>query len=126
MSFADPQSVTFPAPISATVSLPRISVGVNQSEYQSQDGLDKLSVSHQYGKRTRRLLRLDHAKLSADVLDPSLYSTKSMACYLVFDVPPSNTGGFTVAEELAVYGALKGAMTASTDALISKLLGGES
>jgi len=126
MSFADPQSVTYPAPISATVSLPRTSVGVNQTEYGSSDGLHKLTASHQYGKRTRRLLRLDYAKLSADVLDPSLYSTKSMSCYLVFDLPPANTGGLSNAEELAVYSALKGAMTASTDALISKLLGGES
>jgi hypothetical protein len=123
MSFSDPQSVTYPAPISATVSLPRVSTGDGKSIYQSADGLTKLTASNLYSKRTRRLLRLDYTKISADVFLPATNVQKNMAAYLVFDLP---TTGFTNAEELAVYSALKGAMTASTDALINKLLGGES
>jgi hypothetical protein len=123
MSFADPQSVTFPAPITSTVSLPRVSVGSGKSEYWSNDGLVKLTASHQYGKRNRRLLRLDYSKIAADVFQPDLNVQKGMSFYLVFDVP---SVGFTNAEQAAVYSALKGAFTASTDAMITKLLAGES
>jgi hypothetical protein len=123
MSFSDPQSVTYPAPISATVSLPRTSSGDGKSTYQSNDGLHRLTASSLYKGRTRRLLRLDYTKISADVFLPATNVEKNMAAYLVFDIPKT---GFTNAEQLAVYSALKGAMTASTDALIVKLLGGES
>jgi hypothetical protein len=123
MSFADPQSVTFPAPLAGTISLPRVSVGVNASQYTSGDGLVSLSASSQIGKRTRRVLRLDHNKISADVFLPATNVKQSMSVYLVFDLP---TVGYSVAEESAVYQGLKGAMTASTDLLITKLLGGES
>jgi len=123
MSFTDPQSVTYPAPISLTQSLPRVSVGNNASTYRSADGLDLLSASTQYGKRTRSLLRLDHTKIAADVFDSTINVEKSMSVYLVIDRPDV---GFTNAEALAVYTGLKTAMTASTDALITKLLGGES
>lgn len=123
MSFADPQSVTYPAPISTTVSLPRVSSGDGRSVYRSSDGFHSLTASSQYGKRTRRVLRLDYTKISADVYLPDQNVQKGMNTYLVFDLPSS---GFTNAEALAVYSALKGAMTASTDALITKLLGGES
>jgi len=123
MSFADPQSVTFPAPLSATVSLPRVSVGQYASSYSSSDGLVTLTASSQIGKRTRRVLRLDHNKISADVFTPSVNIKQGMSTYLVFDLPAV---GYSNAEELAVYNGLKGAMTATTDLLITKLLGGES
>jgi hypothetical protein len=124
MSFTDPQSVTFAAPLPVgAVSLPRISVGQNTSTYKSDDGLVQLSASSQYGKRTRRLLRLDYTKIAADVFLPETNVSKSMSSYIVFDVPPT---GFTKAEQVAMYNGFKGAFTASTDALISKLLGGES
>jgi hypothetical protein len=42
---------------------------------------------------------------------------------MVFDLPPA---GYSNAEALAVYNGFKTMFTASTDALISKLLGGES
>ena len=124
MSFADPQSVTFAAPLPVgAVSLPRVSVGQFASTYQSADGFVKLSASSQIGKRTRRVLRLDHSKIAANTFDPSVQSAYSMSCYLVFDTPLI---GYSTAEQLEVYRGLKGQMTASTDALISKLLGGES
>jgi len=123
MSFADPQSVTFPAPLAGTVSLPRVAVGANQSTYTSGDGFVSLSASSQLGKRTRRVLRLDHSKISADVFLPTTNVKQAMSAYLVFDVP---VVGYSVAEQLAVYTGLKTSMSASTDLLISKLLGGES
>jgi hypothetical protein len=120
MAFSDPQSVT----ISGTaVSLPRVNVGNNGSEYLSSDGLVKLSASNSYGKRTRRVLRLDHAKITADPYIPAQNAKVSMSNYIVFDVP---VVGYTNAEALAVYAGFKAAFTATSDALITKLLGGES
>lgn len=124
MAFADPQTVTYGAPITTGPhSLPRTSVVGSGSTYQSSDGLSKLSASHQYGKRTRRLLRLDYSKISADVYLPDTNVKKSMSVYLVFDLPAD---GFSNAEALAVYDGFRDQISASSDALVTKLLGGES
>jgi hypothetical protein len=120
MSFADPQTVTISA---VTTPLPRISVGANESQYSSADGLIDMSASHAYGRRTRRVLRLDHSKVSADPFIPSQNVSVSMSNYIVFDLPEV---GYTNAEALAVYTGFKTQFTASSDALITKLLGGES
>lgn len=120
MSFADPQTVT----ISGTpISLPRVSVGEDVSEYASGDGLTSLTASHNYGKRTRRMLRLDTSKITSDPFRPAENVRVSMSCYMVFDVPPA---GYTSTEALAVYTGFKTQFSASSDLLISKLLGGES
>lgn len=120
MAFTDPQSVT----ISGTpISLPRVSTGQGNSEYWSADGLTKLSASHAYGRRTRRVLRLDVAKIATDPFIPATNTKVSMSNYIVFDVP---VAGYTNADALAVYAGFKAAFTASSDALITKLLGGES
>jgi hypothetical protein len=46
-----------------------------------------------------------------------------MSNYIVFDVPQA---GYTASEALAVYAGFKGLFTATSDAMITKLLGGES
>jgi len=45
------------------------------------------------------------------------------AIYVVFDLPPA---GFTNTEALAIYTGFKTQFTATSDTLITKLLGGES
>jgi hypothetical protein len=120
MSYADPQTVTISA---VTSSLPRVSVGKDTSSYLSADGLIRMTAASTYGKRTRRSLRLDHAKISADPFLPATNVKQSMSCYIVFDTP---IVGYTTTEALAVYTGFKNQFTASTDLLISKLLGGES
>jgi len=120
MAFTDPQSVTISG---SAISLPRVSTGAGQSSYQSADGLVILTASHAYGRRTRRVLRLDHSKVTADPFIPAQNTKVSMSNYLVFDLPPA---GYTNADALAVYQGFKALFTASTDASISKLLGGES
>jgi len=120
MAFTDPQSVTISA---VTTPLPRVSVGNNTASYLSADGLIKLSASHAYGRRSRRVLRLDHSKLTADPFIPAQNTKVSMSNYIVFDVPPA---GYTNADVLAVYVGFKTLFTATSDALITKLLGGES
>jgi hypothetical protein len=98
-------------------------VGNNKSEYVSADGLIRLSAAHTYGRRTRRVLRLDHSKITADPFIPTTNAKVSMSNYMVFDVP---IAGYSGSEALAVYAGFKTLFTASSDALIVKLLGGES
>ncbi len=119
MAFADPQSVTINA---VAQSLPRISSGQNSGVFQKDDTTVKLSVSHAYGKRTRRQLRLDFSKIAADVFTPSVNLRQSMSVYVVVDVP---TTGFTVAEQKQIVDALTGYLTASSGARTTQLLGGE-
>jgi hypothetical protein len=118
VAFADPQSVTINA---VANSLPRISSGVNTGAFQKDDTTVKLSVSHQYGTRTRRQVRLDHSKIAADVFtsDNVKYS---MSAYLVIDVP---TTGYTVAEQKQIVDGLTAYLTASSGAKVTQLLGGE-
>lgn len=120
MSFAEPLSVTISG---VTTPLPRVSVGDDTSEYQSADGLIVVKASHDIGKRKRRMLRLDTSKLAPDVFKPSENVKKSMSLYIVFDLPDE---GYTNAEGKAVYDGFKTLITANSDLLITKLLGGES
>ncbi|DAD50420.1 coat protein [ssRNA phage Esthiorhiza.2_26] len=118
MAFADPQSVTINA---VANSLPRISSGNNTGVFQKDDTSVRLTVSHQYGGRTRRQLRLDFNKIAADVFtsDNTRYS---MSAYLVVDVP---TTGFTIVEQKQIVDALTAYLTASSGAKVTQLLGGE-
>jgi len=119
MSFADPQTVTI-----STVAntLPRTSSGVDAGVFTKDDGNVKLSVSHQYGKRTRRTIRLEHSKIAADPLISSTNIKYSMTTYLVVDVPVT---GYTVAEAKAIVDGLTAYLTASSGARTTQLLGGE-
>lgn len=120
MSFADPQSVTIGAD---TFSLPRVSVGNRQSVYEDATGVVTLTAASQIGKRTRRTARIDWSKVSADLFLPDTNVERSMSCYVVLDTPPV---GFTSAEQLDAYKGLIGQLNASTYAVITKLIGGES
>lgn len=117
---ADPQSVTIN---SVAQSLPAIARGVNTSSYQKDDGTVKLSIAHQYGKRTRRTARLDFSKIAADPLVSAQNIKYSMSAYLVVDLPIT---GFTVAEAKQIVDALTAYLTASSGAKVTSILGGES
>jgi hypothetical protein len=118
--FSDPQTVTINA---VPFTLPRVDSGGNKGIYQSNDGLVKLSVSHTYGKRNRRMLRLDHSKIAADPLLADRNLRYSMSVYTVFDTP---IVGYTVAEAKLISDALNAYAAASSGAQITKILGGES
>jgi hypothetical protein len=47
-----------------------------------------------------------------------------MSCYVVFDVPAA--GNFSATDQLSLFNGLKGTWSATTDALMKKVLGGES
>jgi hypothetical protein len=120
MAFSDPLSVTISA---VTSSLPRVSMMEDEAIYQSGDGLVQVQASHDSGKRIRHLLRLNHAKLAPDPFRPTENVKVSMSNYIVFDVP---VAGYTAAEQLAAYVGFQAMYSASSHALITKLLGGES
>lgn len=119
MALSDPQSVTINA---VAVSLPRTSTSTNSSTYTSNDGTINETVSHQYGKRTRRMVRIDHSKVAPDPLISSQSIKYSMSAYVVFDVPPT---GYTVTEAKQVIDGFIAQLNASSGALITKVLGGE-
>lgn len=118
MAFADPQSVTVAG---VAASLPRVSSGVNIGGFQANDGLTKLTVSSQYGKRTRRTLRLERSKVAPDPLISSQNIKYSMTAYVVVDTDD----GWTVAQAKDVVDALVAYLAASTGARVTQLLGGE-
>lgn len=120
MSFTDPQSITIDG---TAISLPRTNSGNNLAEYTSSDGLVKLTASHAYGRRTRRVLRLDHAKLTADPFIAANNVKVSMSNYMVFDLPPA---GYSNADALEVYSGFVSLLTASSSAIVNHLMGGES
>lgn len=119
MSFADPQSVTINA---VAQTLPRTSVAQNASEYTKDDGTVKMLISHAYGRRNRRTIRLNHSKVAPDPLISAQNIRHSMSCYVVVDTPVT---GYTVAEAKQVVDALVAYLAASTGAKVTQLLGGE-
>jgi len=116
----DPQSVTIGG---ATSSLPAVSRGSNTSTYQNGEGTVKLTVSHAYGKRNRRNIRLDFTKVAADPLVSAQSIQYSMSAYLVIDEPIT---GFTVTQAKEVVDGLLGFLTASSGAAVTAVLGGQS
>lgn len=119
MAFADPQSVTINA---VANTLPRTSTSGQSSVYTKDDQNVRLTVSHQIGKRSRRTIRLDHRKLSADPFTTGVNNYYTMSTYIVVDVPPV---GYTLAEQKQIVDALAAYLTASSGANVTKLLGGE-
>jgi len=89
----------------------------------SNDGTTALLVSHAYGKRTRRTVRINTSKISADALVPNTNARSSASVYLVVDAP---VNGYTSAELKKVADGFLAMLTASSGAAVTKLLGGES
>lgn len=119
MAFADPQSVTIDG---NAITLPRTSSGTNAGGFTSNDGLVSMSVSHGYGKRTRRVVRLNHSKIAADPLLAGVNVKASASTYLVIDQPIT---GYTVEELKDLVDALVAYLAASSGARVTQLLGGE-
>jgi hypothetical protein len=116
---SDPQSVTINA---VANSLPRTSTAVNSGTFQKDDTTVKLDVTHIYGKRTRRLVRLTHTKIAPDPLISSTNIRYSMSVGLTIDVPVT---GYTVAEAKQIVDALTKWLTDTSGSNTTKILGGE-
>lgn len=120
MAFSDPQSVT----IAGTANpLPRTGSSDNTGSFTKDDGNVKLTVSHAYNKRTRRVIKLEHRKVAPDPLFPAQNTPYSASIYIVVDVPPV---GYTPAEIKGIWDGFLANLSASTAANTVKFLGGES
>lgn len=118
--FADPQSIT----IGSALTLPRTGTGVGTGRFQKDDGTVLMSITHQALKsRNRRTMRVDHSKIAVDPLVAAQNLRYSGSVYLVTDFP---VVGYTVAEQVQVVTGLFTNLTASTNANLIRLLGGES
>lgn len=121
MAFADPLSFT-PTGGSA-ITLNRTSSGDRKSGYSSSDLLTQLTISHDVStQRVRHLLKLDQSKSVPDPIVPTSNTTARISAYTVFDVPRF---GYTPAEVEAFCGGLLTFESASTFAILKKLLGNE-
>nr|QDH88982.1 MAG: hypothetical protein H1Rhizo26FD1798_000002 [Leviviridae sp.] len=127
----EPLSLTPGAAFDAgAVSLPRVSQQGTVSVYQAGPlsvavgSLLRVTASHQYGRRTRRVLRCDYSDNAGSTLTAGTTSPRSMSAYVVFDIPTA--GQFTATDQLALFNGLKGTWSATTDSVMKKILGGES
>lgn len=119
--FADPQALT----VSGTaVSLPRVGSG-NPSRlgvYQNADGSMNLSIRQdQTANRFRREVRLTMKKVAADPIS-AVNKEVSASVIIAIDEPKV---GFTDVELTSLYTALTAALSASSNARLLQLMGGE-
>jgi len=120
--------MAFPDPITVTVNaiaktLARISSAVNAGTFSKDDGNYVMNVSHQYGKgRTRHFARLTASKIAADPLISAQNIKYSMTSSIILDVPIT---GYSVAEQVLEVAGFCAWLTASSNANLTKLLGGE-
>lgn len=117
MALPDPVSIT----ISGTASaLARTGSGINSGAFMSADGLMKLSVSHQKsGKKTRSLIRLDKTKAVTDPVIPAQNIIVKNSPYLVIE---HGDVGLTNAEIIADVVGFLNMLTASTNAILTKVV----
>lgn len=120
MALSDPQSVTINA---VANSLPRTSSVGNSSTYTKDDGTVILSLAHSNGKRNRRKVGVKHNKFSPDPYIPTTNLKTGMEVYMVIDTPIS---GYTNAEAKQVIDGFIAYLSASSGAIVTKILGGES
>jgi type IV secretory pathway TrbF-like protein len=120
MSFADPQSITVNA---VAQVLARTGSGISSGQFTQADGTNALTISHQYGKRTRRAMKFVDSKVAANPFDTTRNEKVSMSVTLVVDVPPQ---GYTITEQKYLVDGLIAYLEASSGAVITQLLGGES
>jgi hypothetical protein len=119
MAFAEATSITISG---SAKSFNRTGFAPNAGTLQTADGEYVLTVSHQYGKKHRRMIKLSNTKISADVLIPDQNVRNSADVHLVVTQPPN---GYTAAELKAIVDGFLAFLTASSGAAVTKLLGGE-
>jgi hypothetical protein len=121
MAFSDPQSVTISG---SAITLPRTGSGLSTGAFSSGDGANAIDVRHSYGKtRIRRTIGISNKKFAADPLRPTDNKPVNATVRLVVDAPLQ---GYTPADLQAIIVGFLGNLTATSNANLVKLLGGES
>lgn len=117
--FADPTVVTVNA---IAKSLNRTGTGVDSAAYATTDRSYRMQVSHSYGRRTRRLVKLIHDSLVANPLVSGQNVNQTVSVHLVIDAPP----GYDATSLKQDVDGFLAALTASSGALVTKIIAGES
>jgi len=120
MSFPDSLTGTFDG---SAVTLNRTSVLGFSATYQSADGLATVVVSHDKKKRTRHHFKVTVTKSVSDPLVPANSAPVSVSSYTVVDVP---LFGYSTADQIKIAAGQMSMLTASSNALLTKLIGNES
>jgi hypothetical protein len=119
----DPQSITIADRNGGSaISLPCISRGATQSKYRSADGSVELIVSQTEGARNRRSFRVNLYDVTADPFIPTNDVKVSCSFYGVWDGPQA---GYTVANLVNLFAGVTGLLSASTNAVATKVVQGE-
>lgn len=122
MAFSDPLSITIGG---TTTPLAKVFSEGSRSTYRSADGKIQVSASHFYNKkRYRDEIRLVTTVRVPDPLNPSINIEGSDSVIIAFD--RDKTIATDNATLTARYVGLTAALSASSNALLLKLLGGES
>jgi len=118
MSLADPQSIT----IGSAISLARVSDDGFKSQYFSADRLVRETVSSQYttgsAGRTKTLVRVDKDVVAVDPIS-ALNKSLTGSVYVVLDFPLI---GYSTADKIAMFTGLSTQLTASTNAVLTKVI----
>ena len=120
MAVAEPQSITYNA---VAVPLARTGQGMNEGEFNSSDGSFKLQFRHSYNGRARHSSTLSRKALVASPMIPSQNITTIAKSSVTVDLPLQ---GVTIAEAEFLIKAHLAYLSASTYAIATKLVAGES
>lgn len=105
-----------------TYDFARIGMDSSSAVYQTANGLDRLTVSHQSKTRNRHTLRLDRSKIAADPFDADINQKYTQSAYVVWDTPLI---GVTAAEADLHSQLLVAIMAAGTPDYALRVLQGE-
>jgi len=119
--FADPITITVN---SVAQTLNRTSMGVNSGAFRTADGTHSLTISHQLGKSfNQRMIRLDRVQNVSDPFTTGEFLTAPDSVWLVSRTPGTL---LSVASQKQLDDGFLSFLSASTGAMITKLLNGES
>lgn len=117
--FADPTVITVNA---IAKSLNRTGTGTDSAAYATTDRAYRMTTAHSYGRRTRRLIKLIHDSLVANPLVSGQNVNQTCSVHLVIDAP----NGYDATLLKQDVDGFLAALTASSGALVTKLIAGES
>lgn len=121
MAIADPQSITIDG---NTTSLPRVGTSPTGSTYRSADGNIEVTISHNYAKRNRHLIKVTHKKVIGDPLVTGVNVPVSASFNFVVDTPPD--GSYTAEELGDIFAGFGTQMASGSPTLFTRVLSGES
>lgn len=105
-------------------NLKRTAMGTNSGALMTNDGTHRVSISHQLGATNQRLIRLDRVQTVANPLSTGEFLEIPDSVWLVSRTP--KPGLLTVVQQKQLIDGFIAALTASSGALITQILGGES